>query len=52
MKVGDMTTGYCMTSKMVKPFKITEIRKTATGRRIAMGMTKEGNKVARILPKM
>lgn len=50
-KIGDMTSGYCMTSKMVKPFKIKEIRTTAKGGRIAMGMSKEGHKIARILPK-
>jgi hypothetical protein len=50
-KVGDTVSGYDLKDKKKVDFKINSIKTTSRGGRIAMGTTKEGHKIARILPK-
>lgn len=51
VKVGDTIQGYDLKAKKMTDFKVKEIKTTSRGSRIAMGMSEEGHKISRILPK-
>lgn len=51
MKIGDTIEGYDLKLKKKVPFEIKDIKTTTRGARIAMGMSKDGHKISRILKK-